>query len=280
MLKYLKSLFKYEDVLEQRRAGEWKKIRRYKHINGILLSLGGLLVFIVMLIIFLWFLLQEKIITLPFLSPHEPAVSSDAAVKTQPAAPKPIEPPKPLEIPKSVEPPKPAESVAPAVSADAVSEGAFEPIMLDETDGAFASDVVRFAPRAERAKQLTNEIWILIKKGEGKLYLYEKMLEGNKEIGDWLIFTNGNDIPAGTLSVRMVHDTQKWTHDFGEGLEKGAYGRWFLRLGKIDGIALGVHGTLNDTTDRRVSIGIQMKNSDLEELEKLVMPKMRVVVEE
>lgn len=249
MLGYFKELFKHEDVLEQTKAGKWKKIHRYKNFGKIAAFFAGIIIFFLSIALSLWIFFQEELIPLPIANDIQ-----EELVQEIPAPP-------------------------PAIPEPEIAAVAFEPLLTDIKDAAFSADVKRFTSRT-KPNSMQNELWIQIKKKDGKLVIYEKMAEGNKEIGNWDVSANEVYVPTGDYSVQMVHNAERWTHDFGNGVLKGAYGPWFIRLGMVDGITFGIHGTLDHMTDKRVSIGVQMKNADLIELERFVFPKMRIVIEE
>lgn len=134
-----------------------------------------------------------------------------------------------------------------------------------------------------------DEYWLHIIKSDYKLYLYKgKQIaktydigvgknQGNKERrGD-------NRTPTGSFSIQSIENASSWTHDFrdGNGVIKGAYGPWFIRL-KTGWQGIGIHGTHDpDSIGSMVSEGcIRMKNEELEELKKQVFKDMKVVIEE
>lgn len=51
--------------------------------------------------------------------------------------------------------------------------------------------------------------------------------------------------PEGTFKVAMVYDSTSWKHDFGDGngVVKGAYGPYFVRLDVPGFKSIGIHGT-------------------------------------
>lgn len=133
------------------------------------------------------------------------------------------------------------------------------------------------------------ERWVRIVKGTYKLYLYrgvevEKTYDiaiaknsGNKERrGD-------NRTPTGSFVVQSIENSSSWTHDFrdGNGVIKGAYGPWFIRL-KTGWQGIGIHGThAPESIGTMASEGcIRMNNDELEDLKKIAFKDMRVVIEE
>lgn len=71
--------------------------------------------------------------------------------------------------------------------------------------------------------------------------------------------------------VEEICDSSSWTHDFGQGEVKGAYGPWFISLDTgWDGI--GIHGTHDPKSiGHKVSEGcIRMHNAEVEELKNLL----------
>ena len=100
---------------------------------------------------------------------------------------------------------------------------------------------------------------------------------GNKEeVGDM-------KTPEGTFTITEIVNATKWMHDFndGAGMRKGAYGKYFFRLGVPNFKGIGIHGTcFPESIGTRSSEGcIRLKNEDLERLRKYVFKGMVVIIE-
>lgn len=134
-----------------------------------------------------------------------------------------------------------------------------------------------------------DEYWLRISKGLYRLYLYrgtevDRIYKiavarnpGNKQRrGD-------NRTPVGLFAVQSVEDSRGWTHDFrdGNGVIRGAYGPWFIRL-RTGWQGIGIHGThAPDSIGTMVSEGcIRMQNKELEDLKQFAFRNMKVLIEE
>lgn len=88
--------------------------------------------------------------------------------------------------------------------------------------------------------------------------------------------------PEGVFQVSDIQDASGWTHDFcdGKGEISGAYGSHFIRLSVPGQKGIGIHGThLPESIGTRASEGcIRMNNEDLEQLVKLIVPPLVVVI--
>ena len=99
-------------------------------------------------------------------------------------------------------------------------------------------DIVVAEPEGSRKGANPGEYWVRISKGDCTLSLYRgsELVKnysvavgrnpGNKRrIGD-------NRTPVGQFRVQSIENSQNWKHDFGDGngVIKGAYGPWFIRL--------------------------------------------------
>ena len=84
--------------------------------------------------------------------------------------------------------------------------------------------------------------------------------------------------PEGKFRIVQIQKSDSWTHDFkdGKGEVAGAYGPWFLRLGKgetpMKWTGIGIHGTHDPASIGTLATEgcIRLKNEDLQELRKLV----------
>ncbi len=80
--------------------------------------------------------------------------------------------------------------------------------------------------------------------------------------------------PEGTFFIVQIHDSEEWCHDFGdgEGMRKGAYGPWFVRLKTPPFSGIGIHGTcFPERQGTRDSEGcVRLLNEDMEKLVKLI----------
>ena len=100
---------------------------------------------------------------------------------------------------------------------------------------------------------------------------------GNKRrIGD-------NRTPVGQFRVQSIENSQSWKHDFGDGngVIKGAYGPWFIRL-DTGWKGIGIHGTHDpDSRGSMATEGcIRMSNEEIRELRRYAYRNMRVIIEE
>jgi lipoprotein-anchoring transpeptidase ErfK/SrfK len=117
-----------------------------------------------------------------------------------------------------------------------------------------------------------DESWIRISKKNYRLYLYRgKKVDRSfgiaigKNVGDKQR-SGDNRTPEGIFSIQSIENAKSWTHDFrdGNGVIRGAYGPWFIRL-KTRWRGIGIHGThAPDSIGTMVSEGcIRMQNGDL-----------------
>ena len=135
----------------------------------------------------------------------------------------------------------------------------------------------------------TGEYWVRISKGDYTLSLYRgsELVKnysvavgrnpGNKRrIGD-------NRTPVGQFRVQSIENSQSWKHDFGDGngVIKGAYGPWFIRL-DTGWKGIGIHGTHDpDSRGSMATEGcIRMSNEEVQELRRYAYRNMRVIIEE
>jgi lipoprotein-anchoring transpeptidase ErfK/SrfK len=132
--------------------------------------------------------------------------------------------------------------------------------------------------------------WILIEKNNFRLTLYNR----DRVLREWKIAVGidagdkqrkgDNRTPNGTFWINQIQNSNKWTHDFGDGkgFIKGAYGPWFIRLYTPPWTGIGIHGTHDpDSLGNRISEGcIRMNNADISELKKMVKVGMPVVIVE
>ena len=81
--------------------------------------------------------------------------------------------------------------------------------------------------------------------------------------------------PEGVFRIKGIHNSQKWTHDFGDGKGEisGAYGPWFFRIDVPGYTGIGIHGTHDDNSiGKRVTEGcIRLHNVDVEKLKSVVL---------
>ncbi|MDR3264368.1 MAG: L,D-transpeptidase [Synergistaceae bacterium] len=135
-----------------------------------------------------------------------------------------------------------------------------------------------------------DERWIRISKRTYHLYLYRGhsvessfdiavgMISGDKQqVGD-------NRTPEGVFRVQSIENASAWSHDFrdGNGVIRGAYGPWFIRLRAKNWRGIGIHGTHDpESIGTMVSEGcIRMQNEELEMLKQVARKNMKVVIEE
>lgn len=134
-----------------------------------------------------------------------------------------------------------------------------------------------------------DEFWIRINKSAYMLYLYQGdevdrsfRIAVGRNPGDKQR-SGDNRTPTGIFSVQSIENASAWAHDFrdGNGLIRGAYGPWFIRL-KTGWKGIGIHGThAPDSIGTMVSEGcIRMQNDELEELKRYAFKDMKVVIEE
>lgn len=80
--------------------------------------------------------------------------------------------------------------------------------------------------------------------------------------------------PEGTYKIVSIENSSSWKHDFndGEGIRKGAYGPFFIRLKVPKFSGIGIHGTcFPESMGTRCSEGcVRLKNEDLKILKKYV----------
>lgn len=86
--------------------------------------------------------------------------------------------------------------------------------------------------------------------------------------------------PEGIFKVVGKEASSAWTHDFGNGPIRGAYGPLFIRLNTPGFKGIGIHGTHDErTVPGRETLGcIRMKNRDLLELAKVIDEKTLVII--
>lgn len=100
---------------------------------------------------------------------------------------------------------------------------------------------------------------------------------GNKkEVGDF-------KTPEGEFEVQQIQNASSWGHDFkdGKGYIPNAYGNWFIRLKTTPHTGIGIHGTHdpNSIGTRATEGCIRLNNADLDKLQPLVKPGMKVTIE-
>lgn len=100
--------------------------------------------------------------------------------------------------------------------------------------------------------------------------------KGNKnEVGDL-------KTPEGVFTVSDIQNSINWSHDFGDGngIIKGAYGPYFIRLLTPGHSGIGIHGTHdNESLGHRATEGcIRLQNENIEELVKLVHAGTVVII--
>lgn len=150
-------------------------------------------------------------------------------------------------------------------------------------------DIVVAEPEGSRKGANPGEYWVRISKGDCTLSLYRgsELVKnysvavgrnpGNKRrIGD-------NRTPVGQFRVQSIENSQNWKHDFGDGngVIKGAYGPWFIRL-DTGWKGIGIHGTHDpDSRGSMATEGcIRMSNEEIQELRRYAYRNMRVIIEE
>ena len=88
--------------------------------------------------------------------------------------------------------------------------------------------------------------------------------------------------PEGVFNIADIEDAATWTHDFkdGNGVIKGAYGPYFIRINIPGKSGIGIHGTHDENSlGKRVTEGcIRLKNDDLQQLVKHVSTSSVVVI--
>ena len=135
---------------------------------------------------------------------------------------------------------------------------------------------------------LSGKFWIMIDKSDFLLTTWE----GDRFLSGYTIATGENPgdkervgdrrTPEGVFSVKSIHDSRAWVHDFGDG--KGpvehAYGPWFIRL-ETGWKGIGIHGTHDPSTlGKMVTEGcIRMNNEALLEIVERAVPGTVVLIE-
>lgn len=88
--------------------------------------------------------------------------------------------------------------------------------------------------------------------------------------------------PEGNFSILQIQNSSSWRHDFGDGngMVKGAYGPWFMRLRIPGWRSIGIHGTcFPESIGTRASEGcIRLDNDSLSRLRQLVSPGLAVII--
>lgn len=88
--------------------------------------------------------------------------------------------------------------------------------------------------------------------------------------------------PEGSFHISQIQDASGWTHDFGDGngVIKGAYGPYFLRLVTPGFSGIGIHGTHDPASiGSRASEGcIRVHNAHIDSLARMVQPGMKVII--
>lgn len=91
-----------------------------------------------------------------------------------------------------------------------------------------------------------------------------------------------NRTPEGNFTVSQIQDASAWTHDFGDGngVIRGAYGPWFIRLDTPPHRGIGIHGTHDPASiGTRASEGcIRLRNENVDSLKKMVYIGMPVTI--
>jgi len=139
----------------------------------------------------------------------------------------------------------------------------------------------------EKLNAIEHSSFVVVNKEEMNLYHYNykgELLQkskistgtnaGNKsKVGDL-------KTPEGVFPLVSVEDASTWTHDFGNGEVKGAYGPYFIRLSVPGQKGIGIHGTIdNASLGKRVSEGcIRMDNIELEKLVKNIRTPSTIII--
>ena len=138
-------------------------------------------------------------------------------------------------------------------------------------------------------KGISNATFIVISKQDMvlKLYNYKGELLQTSKIACGKNEGDKNNVgdmktPEGVFNIADIEDAATWTHDFkdGNGVIKGAYGPYFIRLNIPGKSGIGIHGTHdNNSLGKRVTEGcIRLKNEDLQQLVKHVSASSVVVL--
>ena len=150
-------------------------------------------------------------------------------------------------------------------------------------------DIVVAEPEGSRKGANPGEYWVHISKGDCTLSLYR----GNELVKNYSVAVGRNPgnkrrigdnrTPVGQFRVQSIENSQNWKHDFGDGngVIKGAYGPWFIRL-DTGWKGIGIHGTHDpDSRGSMATEGcIRMSNEEVQELRRYAYRNMRVIIEE
>ena len=150
-------------------------------------------------------------------------------------------------------------------------------------------DIVVAEPKDSGRGGNPGEYWVRISKGDCTLSLYR----GNELVKNYSVAVGRNPgnkrrigdnrTPVGQFRVQSIENSQSWKHDFGDGngVIKGAYGPWFIRLA-TGWKGIGIHGTHDpDSRGSMATEGcIRMSNEEVQELRRYAYRNMRVIIEE
>ena len=150
-------------------------------------------------------------------------------------------------------------------------------------------DIVVDEPEVSGRGSNPGEYWVRIRKGDCTLSLYR----GNELVKNYSVAVGRNPgnkrrigdnrTPVGQFRVQSIENSQGWKHDFGDGngVIKGAYGPWFIRL-DTGWKGIGIHGTHDpDSRGSMATEGcIRMSNEEIQELRRYAYRNMRVIIEE
>ena len=150
-------------------------------------------------------------------------------------------------------------------------------------------DIVVAEPKDSGRGGNPGEYWVRISKGDCTLSLYR----GNELVKNYSVAVGRNPgnkrrigdnrTPVGQFRVQSIENSQSWKHDFGDGngVIKGAYGPWFIRLA-TGWKGIGIHGTHDpDSRGSMATEGcIRMSNEEVQERRRDAYRNMRVIIEE